>query len=66
VLPSAEIFTPERAWTALLVDATLVTVCNCRRSSDVERDIFTARSYGNVVVVVSVEMWIGMASIDGQ
>jgi hypothetical protein len=37
----AEIFTPERACTAVRVEATRVTVCNWSKRSAVEREIFT-------------------------
>jgi hypothetical protein len=36
----AEIITPERAWTALRVEATRVAVCNCVSSSADDREIF--------------------------
>jgi hypothetical protein len=37
-----EIITPERAWTALRVEATRVAVCNWLSSSDEERESFMA------------------------
>ncbi len=40
----AEIMTPDRAWTALRVDATREAVCSWVNSSVEEREIFMLRS----------------------
>jgi hypothetical protein len=37
----AAIWTPERAWIALLVDATLLTVWSCASSASRSSEIFT-------------------------